>query len=123
MTRLVVTGGRGPIECRVAVARVVAEIVREAAAAGLSAMSIPGADPDGHGPLSIGITLRGQGDAHERSQHRNRSVARARLGEMLRARQAQARSQAARHDWGERIAVERGNAVRVYEGEAFRRMR
>jgi len=207
MTRLVVTGGRGPIECRVAVAKVAAEILREAAAAGLSAVSSPGADPDGHGPPSIGIRLRGQGDADafirtwlgtvqwiapgavrrehrrrnwfvavrradaadepvvlstadirfetmraggpggqhqnrtesavravhaptglsavardQRSQHRNRSVALARLGELLRARQAQARSQAARHDWGERIAVERGNAVRVYEGEAFRRV-
>jgi len=208
MTRLVVTGGRGPIECRVAVAKVAAEIRREAAEAGLSAASTSQADPDGPGPLSISIRLGGHGDigafirtwlgtvqwissgalrrehrrrnwfvavrradavdetdvltaAHirfetmraggpggqhqnrtesavravhmptglsavardERSQHRNRSVALARLGEMLRARQARARSQAARHDWAERIAVERGNAVRVYEGDTFRRVR
>ena len=71
-----------------------------------------------HMPTGLSAVAR-----DERSQHRNRSVALARLGEMLRARQARARSQAARHDWAERIAVERGNAVRVYEGDTFRRVR
>jgi peptide chain release factor len=206
MTRLVVTAGRGPMECRVAVAKVAAEIFREAAAVGLSATPTPGADPDGNGPLTVSVTLAGRGDVaafirswlgtvqwiapgalrrehrrrnwfvavqpasaadedlgfaaadvrfetmraggpggqhqnrtesavravhlptglsavarDQRSQHRNRSVALARLAELLAARNAGAQARAARDNWAGRITVERGNPVRVYEGEAFRR--
>jgi peptide chain release factor len=202
-----VTSGRGPIECRIAVAKVVAEIAREAKQAGLAVRVSPGDDRDGAGPLSafvvivgngvesfcrswlgsiqwtarstprgqrgrknwyVGIricaaadqdfalspadvrfeTMRagGPGGQHqnrtesavravhvptgaavvargERSQHRNKAVAFDRLKDLLAARSAEAQSRQARRDWSRRVVVERGNAVRAYEGMEFTRVR
>lgn len=58
---LIVTAGRGPIECRRAVAFVVEEIAKEAEAAGLSlAVDLGSGDPPGSAILSIA----GEGSSH-----------------------------------------------------------
>jgi peptide chain release factor len=56
-----VTAGRGPVECRIAVAKVVAEIAREAAALDISSCVWPGEDPDGAGPASAIVVVDGDG--------------------------------------------------------------
>ena len=207
MTVLSITAGRGPVECRLAVTKILGEIAREAMAAGLACDIAPGEDSDGAGPLSALVavtgagadafcrawlgtvqwtarsaqrsrhdrknffvavrpveaagdnfqlaaadirfdTLRagGPGGQHqnrtesavravhvptglavvardERSQHRNKAAALARLKDLLAARDAEARDRRERREWLQRIAIERGNAVRVYEGEEFWRVR
>ena len=56
-----------------------------------------------------------------RSQHRNKARALERLREVLAARE-DARLNAGRHrEWLSRIAVSRGNPVRIYEGNDFKR--
>ena len=61
MIRLLVTSGRGPAECRIAVARALDAISREAAAAGL-VLDIALADPpDAHGPSSAIVRVDGDG--------------------------------------------------------------
>ncbi len=56
-----------------------------------------------------------------RSQHRNKASALERLREVLAARE-DARLNAGRHrEWLSRIAVSRGNPVRIYEGNDFKR--
>lgn len=61
MIRLLVTAGRGPAECRIAVANTLAAMAREAEAAGLGLDVAPGADPDGRGPASAIAVVSGEG--------------------------------------------------------------
>jgi peptide chain release factor len=56
----------------------------------------------------------------ERSQHRNKALAVGRLSAMLKNR-AEAAEHAAEHEkWTKHDALERGNPVRVYQGEKFK---
>jgi peptide chain release factor len=52
MIRLLLTAGRGPGECRLALAKTLVALAREAEAAGVELATAAGADPDGHGPAS-----------------------------------------------------------------------
>jgi peptide chain release factor len=60
--RLLVTSGRGPAECRIAAAQVLAAMAREAEAAGLDLDVAVGRNPDGHGPSSAIATVSGPGE-------------------------------------------------------------
>src|SRR5262249_3332938 len=60
---LSITTGRGPAECRTAVAKILAEIAREAGQAGLAIDIVPGDEPDGAGPISARVSIRGDGAA------------------------------------------------------------
>lgn len=62
MMRLLVTSGRGPAECRIALVKVLEVMRIDAAAAGLSLDVVEGAAPDGHGPSSAMVIVEG-GDA------------------------------------------------------------
>jgi peptide chain release factor len=52
MIRLLFTSGRGPAECRIALANALTVLEREAEAAGVSLDLATSRDPDGHGPAS-----------------------------------------------------------------------
>lgn len=56
-----------------------------------------------------------------RSQHQNRKTAYLRLLEVIQAITERDKAAAARRDWLGKIAVERGNPVRAYEGEEMLR--
>jgi peptide chain release factor len=62
MRILVITAGRGPVECRRAVKAVAAEMLSEAEALGIDADLVAGDDPDGEGPVSARIILDAEGD-------------------------------------------------------------
>ena len=58
--RLLITSGRGPAECRIALGKVVRLLRGEAEAAGLDLCEIAGpAHPQGHGPASVVLVLNG----------------------------------------------------------------
>ena len=57
MRVVVVTAGRGPVECRRAVRAVSATLVEEAEERGIDADLVEGDDPDGEGPASARIIL------------------------------------------------------------------
>jgi peptide chain release factor len=59
--RLLVTAGRGPAECRIAVVNTLAAMAHEAEASELDFDVAPGADPDGHGPASAIAVVCGEG--------------------------------------------------------------
>jgi peptide chain release factor len=61
MTRLLFTSGRGPAECRAALAGVLRVFVREAEAAGLNADIAEATATDGWGPPSAVAMLHGDG--------------------------------------------------------------
>ena len=63
MIRLLVTSGRGPAECRIAVAHVIAALTAEAAALGLDVDCLQGPNPDGHGPASAIVVIHGDAAA------------------------------------------------------------
>jgi peptide chain release factor len=65
MIRLLLTSGRGPAECRIALARVLEVLAREAEAAGLDLDVAMGPNPDGHGPASAIALLDGEPGAEE----------------------------------------------------------
>jgi peptide chain release factor len=60
--RLLVTAGRGPAECRIAVVNTLAVMAREAETSGLRFDVATGPDPDGHGPASAIAVISGPGD-------------------------------------------------------------
>jgi peptide chain release factor len=59
--RLLVTAGRGPAECRIAVVNTLAAMAREADVSGLGLDVAAGTDPDGHGPASAVAVVSGPG--------------------------------------------------------------
>jgi len=59
--RLLVTAGRGPAECRIAVVNTLAAMAREAETSGLGLDVATGNDPDGHGPASAIAVISGSG--------------------------------------------------------------
>jgi peptide chain release factor len=61
MIRVLLTSGRGPGECRIALARTLGILAREAEAAGLDFDVAAGPNPDGHGPASAIALLEGCG--------------------------------------------------------------
>lgn len=61
MIRLLVTSGRGPAECRIAVRGVLQALARDAHERGLSVDIVESLDPDGHGPVSAVAVLHGDG--------------------------------------------------------------
>jgi peptide chain release factor len=63
MIRLLFTSGRGPQECRIALARALAVLERESEAAGLQLDVATGRDPDGLGPASAIARIGGDGAA------------------------------------------------------------
>lgn len=60
MKRLLFTSGRGPAECRIALAKALAALAAEASNAGLDVDIVEGRDPDGHGPGSAIAILHGE---------------------------------------------------------------
>ncbi len=61
MIRLLLTSGRGPAECRIALAKVLAVMAGEAAEAGLDIDVAHGLAPDAHGLGSAVAVIRGEG--------------------------------------------------------------
>jgi peptide chain release factor len=61
MMRLLLTSGRGPAECRIALAKSLDVMRREVNAAGLDLDIAEGANPDGHGPASAVAIIGGAG--------------------------------------------------------------
>lgn len=209
MNRLLVTTGRGPAECRIALAGLLEVMAREARALGVDLDIVESRDPDGHGPGSavvvastadgasaaadvfarrwIGTLLwvapspvrpghkrrnwfvacsrlehvpvaapplaasdvrfetfraGGAGGQHqnktesavravhmptglvtvvrsERSQHRNRAVALARLTELVRLGAVLAAAQGRREEWARHDELERGRPLRTFRGSKF----
>ena len=63
MIRLLLTSGRGPAECRIAVAKAAAVLVAEATALGLDTDYLEGPNPDAHGPASAIVVVHGDAAA------------------------------------------------------------
>jgi peptide chain release factor len=63
MIRLLFTSGRGPAECRIAVANAIAALTAEAAALGLDSDCLEGPDADGYGPASAIVVIHGDAAA------------------------------------------------------------
>jgi peptide chain release factor len=61
MIRLLVTSGRGPAECRLAVARALQQMEHEAERLDIQSDIVSGAAPDKHGPGSAIVILSGTG--------------------------------------------------------------
>lgn len=61
MIRLLLTAGRGPAECRIALAKTLVVMETEAERLGLSLDAAPGVDPDRHGPASAVVIVTGEG--------------------------------------------------------------
>jgi peptide chain release factor len=57
--RLLITSGRGPAECRIAVAKTLRVMAREASELDLDFDIVEGENPDGHGPLSAIVIASG----------------------------------------------------------------
>ncbi len=63
MTRLLITSGRGPAECRIALRHILRRMEAEANKAGLPIDIAEGADPDGRGPRSAVAIVDGDGSS------------------------------------------------------------
>ena len=63
MIRLLLTSGRGPAECHIALAKVLDLFTRQAYALGFDVDVAAGPDPDGWGPASAIVVLHGDGAA------------------------------------------------------------
>jgi peptide chain release factor len=59
MIRLLFTSGRGPAECRIAVANAIATLTAEASSLGLDSDCLEGPNTDGHGPASAIVVIHG----------------------------------------------------------------
>lgn len=70
-----------------------------------------------HKPSGLSVLAQ-----EERSQHRNRALALARLWGQLAEREAQGKREASAERWRTHSDLERGNAVRTYQGPDFRRL-
>ncbi len=69
-----------------------------------------------HVPTGLSVIAR-----DERSQHRNKALATERIRALLGAVHERNRDAARFRDWLAKIAIERGNPIRTYEGQEFRR--
>ncbi len=67
-----------------------------------------------HLPTGLAVAAR-----EERSQHDNRKLALARLSELLGERTRASERRVQRERWSQHNQLERGNPIRVYEGEKF----
>lgn len=67
-----------------------------------------------HRPTGSTVTAR-----EERSQHRNRTLALARLADRLAEHRDRAAGAARREAWAGHPSLERGNPVRTFQGEGF----
>jgi peptide chain release factor len=56
---LFLTSGNGPVECRIALAKLIGLLEKEAAAHGCGFEATSGPQPDSHGPKSAVVTIRG----------------------------------------------------------------
>jgi peptide chain release factor len=63
MIRLLLTSGRGPAECRIAVRKAVAALGVEAASLGLETDCVEGRSPDRYGPGSAIVVIHGEAAA------------------------------------------------------------
>lgn len=63
MIRLLFTSGRGPAECRIAVAKAAAALIAEATLLGLDTDYLEGPNPDAHGPASAIVVVHGDAAA------------------------------------------------------------
>jgi peptide chain release factor len=61
MISLLLTSGRGPAECRIALSKVLTVMAAEAAAVGLDLDVAPGPAPDAYGPGSAVVVIEGAG--------------------------------------------------------------
>ena len=57
---LIITSGRGPAECRLAVAEIVKRLCKDAAARDITTSVVEGKAPDKHGPGSVVVMLEGE---------------------------------------------------------------
>lgn len=64
MTRLLLTSGRGPAECRIALGHALEVLAREAEVAGVAIDLVCGPSSDAHGPASAIAVLSGVGCEH-----------------------------------------------------------
>ena len=64
MTRLLLTSGRGPAECRIALGGILRRLVDEAGVVGIDADAAFGKAPDAYGAGSAIVALHGEGAAH-----------------------------------------------------------
>jgi peptide chain release factor len=71
-----------------------------------------------HIPTGISVIAR-----DERSQHRNRAIAIARLHKLLFERERKQKQIFIKENWSEHNSLERGNPTRVYEGKKFIRVK
>jgi peptide chain release factor len=63
MIRLLLTSGRGPAECRIALVKAIAKLTIEATSLGLDVDCLNGPDADGHGPASAVVVIHGDAAA------------------------------------------------------------
>ena len=63
MIRLLITSGRGPAECRIAVQKATIALIGDAASLGLETDCLEGSNPDGHGPASTIVVIHGDAAA------------------------------------------------------------
>ena len=61
MIRLLLTSGRGPAECRIAVAKTIDTLTAQATANGLDVDCVEGPNVNGHGPASAILVIHGDG--------------------------------------------------------------
>jgi peptide chain release factor len=90
MIRLLFTSGRGPAECRIAVANAIAALRAEAISLGLDADCLEGPNPDGHGPASAIVAIHGEAAA---------ALARPWIGSILWVAQSPLRPHHKRKNW------------------------
>ncbi len=92
MRRLLVTSGRGPAECRLAVARVLEAMAAEAGSSGLDLDVAIGAEPDRNGPASAVVVVEGDAAAEA-------TLVRGWLGSILWVAQSPLRPHHKRKNW------------------------
>jgi peptide chain release factor len=68
-----------------------------------------------HVPTGLAVIAR-----EERSQHRNRKLALARLADLFAKQGTKAEGNARQQRWEQHATLERGNAIRVFRGEDFK---
>lgn len=109
MIKLLITSGRGPVECRIAVRGVLHALLSQAQAAGLDADAVEGNDPDSRGPVSAIAVLHGEDAA---------AFARGWTGSIQWIAQSPVRPHHKRKNWFVGIVQLPATEVRAYKIEA-----